>query len=157
MTNGEYLKNRKKKNLLTMVEMLEKRGYTLTELSDKLSTSKPTIKNYINDLKNRGLNIIEIKSTVSMIGLIDNTNVNIVKEDLSKEINEEILKTPPKEFLDKSTNEYIKYLLIKCKFHTLPKSDAIAYVKSHSTASYYDIYNTYEDVRSEYIKNRAYY
>lgn len=157
MTNGEYLKNRKKKNLLTMVEMLEKRGYTLTELSDKLSTSKPTIKNYINDLKNRGLNIIEIKSTVSMIGLIDNTNVNIVKEDLSKEINEEILKTPPKEFLDKSTNEYIKYLLIKCKFHTLPKSDAIAYVKSRSTASYYDIYTTYEDVRSDYIKNRAYY
>ena len=156
MTNGEYLKNRKKKNLLTMVEMLEKRGYTLTELSDKLSTSKPTIKNYINDLKNRGLNIIEIKSTVSMIGLIDNTNVNIVKEDLSKEINEEILKTPPKEFLDKSTNEYIKYLLIKCKFHTLPKSDAIAYVKSRSTASYYDIYTTYEDVRSDYIKNRAY-
>ena len=157
MTNGEYLKNRKKKNLLTMVEMLEKRGYTLTELSDKLSTSKPTIKNYINDLKNRGLNIIEIKSTVSMIGLIDNTNVNIVKEDLSKEINEEILKTPPKEFLDKSTNEYIKYLLIKCKFHTLAKSDAIAYVKSRSTASYYDIYNAYEDVRSDYIKNRAYY
>lgn len=157
MTNGEYLKNRKKKNLLTMVEMLEKRGYTLTELSDKLSTSKPTIKNYINDLKNMGLNIIEIKSTVSMIGLIDNTNVNIVKEDLSKEINEEILKTPPKEFLDKSTNEYIKYLLIKCKFHTLPKSDAIAYVKSRSTASYYDIYTTYEDVRSDYIKNRAYY
>ena len=157
MTNGEYLKNRKKKNLLTMVEMLEKRGYTLTELSDKLSTSKPTIKNYINDLKNRGLNIIEIKSTVSMIGLIDNTNVNIVKEDLSKEINEEILKTPPKEFLDKSTNEYIKYLLIKCKFHTLPKSDAVAYVKSRSTASYYDIYTTYEGVRSDYIKNRAYY
>ena len=157
MTNGEYLKNRKKKNLLTMVEMLEKRGFTLTELSDKLSTSKPTIKNYINDLKNRGLNIIEIKSTVSMIGLIDNTNVNIVKEDLSKEINEEILKTPPKEFLDKSTNEYIKYLLIKCKFHTLTKSDAIAYVKSRSTASYYDIYTTYEDVRSGYIKNRAYY
>ena len=157
MTNGEYLKNRKKKNLLTMVEMLEKRGYTLTELSDKLSTSKPTIKNYINDLKNRGLNIIEIKSTVSMIGLIDNTNVNIVKEDLSKEINKEILKTPPREFLDKSTNEYIKYLLIKCKFHTLPKSDAIAYVKSRSTASYYDIYTTYEDVRSDYIKNRAYY
>ena len=53
MTNGEYLKNRKKKNLLTMVEMLEKRGYTLTELSDKLSTSKPTIKNYINDLWRR--------------------------------------------------------------------------------------------------------
>ena len=157
MTNGEYLKNRKKKNLLTMVEMLEKRGYTLKELSDKLSTSKPTIKNYINDLKNRGLNIIEIKSTVSMIGLIDNTNVNIVKEDLSKEINEEILKTPPKEFLDKSTNEYIKYLLIKCKFHTLPKSDAVAYVKSRSTASYYDIYTTYEGVRSDYIKNRAYY
>ena len=151
----DWVKNNKKKNLLNMIELLEKRGYTLAELSEKLMVTKQATRGYITSLKKLKVNVVVIKAKPSIIAIIDKKNIEKVKEKLAKEINFDCIEIPRGK-LDKSSNEYIKYLLRRCNFHKITKAEAIRFVTARSKASKYDIYKTYAEVRQEYLKNMVY-
>ena len=74
----DWVKNNKKKNLLNMIELLEKRGYTVAELSEKLRLTKPTTRSYITTLKKLKVNVVVIKAKPSIIAIIDKKNIEKV-------------------------------------------------------------------------------
>ena len=152
--DNKYGIHKRKKNLLTMLELLEEKELSILELAHELRCTKHTVYNYIKVLKNNGINVYLVAREPFRYRLEYTPKVKRFKKFLEDTIDYNYVKVMPKEFKD--SNDYIRFLLISINFQMLTKKEAVSYVQKRCNASLYDIYLVYEDLRAEYIKSRSF-
>lgn len=152
--DNKYGIHKRKKNLLTMLEMLEDKEISILELTHELRCTKNTVYNYIKVLKDNGINVYIAAREPFRYKLEYTPKVKRFKKFLEDTIDYNYVKVMPKEFKD--NKDYIRFLLISINFQMLTKKEAVEYVQKKFDASLYDIYLVYEDLRAEYLKSRTY-
>ena len=147
MNYHENLRNMKRKRMIKILDILEMKNANSKILCHELHVSKGSVLNYIRELNKIGAEIECMSHEPFNFYLIDKTIVNELKDNiLGVKVNPIKLKN------ERESKEYIKHLLLTCKFYDIEKRDAIAFVKRHSKANLYDIYLIYDEMRKEYLK-----